>query len=126
VELILNNIKGGLYERARFPNTVRVKDGALIRILKKKKPNKPYNGLPNSRCFVVTTFASFRNIIDDFFPTSSNKTWISISEKFGLLVPAILFYGKYINKIHVFRAVKKDRLGPVIWSTKEWVHGYLQ
>jgi abortive infection bacteriophage resistance protein len=73
----------------------------------------------------VTTFASFRNIID-LFSTLSNKTWISISEKFGLLVPVILFYGKYINKIHVFRSVKKDRLGPVIWSTKEWVHGYLQ
>jgi hypothetical protein len=41
----------GLYEIARFPKTVRVTDGALIRIIKKNK--KKSNSQPNSQCFVV-------------------------------------------------------------------------
>ena len=54
IEVELNDIKGGLYEIARFPNTVGVKDGTLIRMIKKKTSNS----LPNSRCFVVCYYIS--------------------------------------------------------------------
>jgi hypothetical protein len=61
----LNDIKGELYEIARYPNTVSVKYGTLIRIMKRK--HEIVSQTLVALLFVII-FDSLKNII---FPTSS-------------------------------------------------------